>query len=201
MRSFLAFATVAATITLTSSAFAKTYDFSYAFGGDAINNTVTGSFTGTGGIDDITVDSVLSMSLNGKAVAGPLYFWSYNGPQNGGNDGLASNYTLGSATVSNDSSKSNFVFSTSNSTGTLGASTYFYVIQPWYNGAGSSSPLATQYALGNGGSLNGYNGQYVPANFSVTAVPESSTWAMLLAGFAGLGFLGYRRNKSALLTS
>jgi hypothetical protein len=28
-----------------------------------------------------------------------------------------------------------------------------------------------------------------------TAVPEASTWVMMLAGFAGLGFLGYRRNK------
>ena len=32
---------------------------------------------------------------------------------------------------------------------------------------------------------------------SVTAgVPEISTWAMLLAGFAGLGFVGYRRAKN-----
>src|SRR3984957_394244 len=29
--------------------------------------------------------------------------------------------------------------------------------------------------------------------FSVTAVPEPSTWAMMLAGFVGLGFLGYRK--------
>jgi hypothetical protein len=28
---------------------------------------------------------------------------------------------------------------------------------------------------------------------SLTAVPELSTWAMMLAGFAGLGFVGYRR--------
>ncbi len=182
-----------------SGAFATTYDFTYIFGGDAAGNTVTGSFTGTGGINDITVDSVLSMSLNGHAVAGPLYFWSYNGPQSGGNDGDPTNYTLGVATVSNDSSMSNFVFSTSNSPGTLGASTYFYVIQPWYNGDDS---LAAQYSFGNGGEyLNLYNGQYVPANFSVTAVPEASTWAMLLAGFAGLGFLGYRRNKIAALAA
>lgn len=195
MRPFLAFVTVAATIALTSGAFATTYDFSYTFGGDAAGNTVTGSFTGTGGINDITVDSVLSMSVNGNAVAGPLYFWSYNGPQGGVNDGAATNFNLGVATVSNDSSLSNFVFSTSNSPGTLGASTYFYVIQPWYN---SGDSLAAQYAFGNySGYLNLYNGQYVPANFSVTAVPEASTWAMLLAGFAGLGFLGYRRNKSA----
>jgi len=27
------------------------------------------------------------------------------------------------------------------------------------------------------------------------AVPEPSTWAMMLLGFAGLGFAGYRRAK------
>jgi hypothetical protein len=32
---------------------------------------------------------------------------------------------------------------------------------------------------------------------STTAVPELSTWAMMLAGLAGLGFHGYRRNKAA----
>lgn len=30
---------------------------------------------------------------------------------------------------------------------------------------------------------------------SMTAVPEMSTWAMMLAGFVGLGFAGYRRAK------
>jgi hypothetical protein len=32
---------------------------------------------------------------------------------------------------------------------------------------------------------------------TVTGVPEPSTWAMLMLGFAGLGFVGYRRNKTA----
>jgi hypothetical protein len=31
----------------------------------------------------------------------------------------------------------------------------------------------------------------------VPGVPETSTWAMMLAGFAGLGFVGHRRNKRA----
>ncbi len=32
---------------------------------------------------------------------------------------------------------------------------------------------------------------------SQTPVPEASTWAMMLAGFAGLGFLGYRQTVKA----
>jgi hypothetical protein len=30
------------------------------------------------------------------------------------------------------------------------------------------------------------------------AVPEPATWAMLLMGFAGIGFLGYQRRKNAI---
>jgi hypothetical protein len=41
------------------------------------------------------------------------------------------------------------------------------------------------------------------SNFSVTDdVPEPSTWTMLLIGFAGLGFLAYRRkSKPALMVA
>jgi hypothetical protein len=34
--------------------------------------------------------------------------------------------------------------------------------------------------------------------FTVTAVPEPATWAMMILGFAGVGFLAYRRRHSAL---
>jgi len=34
----------------------------------------------------------------------------------------------------------------------------------------------------------------------VTVVPEPSTWAMMLLGFAGLGFAGYRKTNRATLT-
>jgi hypothetical protein len=34
-------------------------------------------------------------------------------------------------------------------------------------------------------------------SFSAFVVPEPSTWAMLLMGFAGLGFVGYRRTRRA----
>jgi hypothetical protein len=35
----------------------------------------------------------------------------------------------------------------------------------------------------------------------VSAVPEPSTWAMMLLGFAGIGALTYRRRKSAMLVA
>jgi hypothetical protein len=35
------------------------------------------------------------------------------------------------------------------------------------------------------------------ANFSVAAVPEASTWAMIIFGFLGIGILGYRRSSNA----
>jgi hypothetical protein len=41
-------------------------------------------------------------------------------------------------------------------------------------------------------------------SFSVTgvtsAVPEPSTWAMMILGFAGLGFMAYRRNAKPALS-
>jgi hypothetical protein len=37
--------------------------------------------------------------------------------------------------------------------------------------------------------------------FTVTAVPETSTWAMLLLGFAGLGVMAYRRASKPVAAS
>jgi hypothetical protein len=36
----------------------------------------------------------------------------------------------------------------------------------------------------------------ISVSFSSALVPEPSTWAMMLLGFAGLGFAGYRKTKS-----
>ncbi|WP_065756004.1 PEP-CTERM sorting domain-containing protein [Bradyrhizobium paxllaeri] len=47
-----------------------------------------------------------------------------------------------------------------------------------------------------------FHGQGVPAgdfvvdNASVAAVPEASTWAMMILGFVGVGFLAYRRRET-----
>jgi len=46
----------------------------------------------------------------------------------------------------------------------------------------------------------GYSGvtDVNPAGAAVPVVPEASTWAMMLVGFAGLGFAGYRRRRARL---
>jgi hypothetical protein len=36
-----------------------------------------------------------------------------------------------------------------------------------------------------------------PVNVTITAVPEISTWAMMIVGFAGLGLAAYRRTKKS----
>jgi hypothetical protein len=36
---------------------------------------------------------------------------------------------------------------------------------------------------------------------NIHAVPEASTWVMMLAGFGALGFAGYRRNKTASIAA
>ncbi len=40
-----------------------------------------------------------------------------------------------------------------------------------------------------------YDGTLLFATPVVAGVPEPSTWAMLLLGFAGVGFMGYRRSR------
>ena len=36
---------------------------------------------------------------------------------------------------------------------------------------------------------------------AVSGVPEPSTWAMMLIGFAGIGFVAYRRQRTVVLAA
>jgi hypothetical protein len=38
----------------------------------------------------------------------------------------------------------------------------------------------------------------IVTSFTLTAVPEPSTWAMMIFGFAGLGFAGYRASRKSV---
>jgi len=65
-------------------------------------------------------------------------------------------------------------------------------------GGGGGGSLNTAFAnlIGFDG-VQGGNGA-LDIDFVGPAVPEPSTWTMLLLGFAGLGALAYRRNRSAV---
>jgi hypothetical protein len=60
---------------------------------------------------------------------------------------------------------------------------------------------------GNNGDPNtlfftdGINGERDGLFGSIRAVPEPSTWAMMILGFAGLGFMAYRRKNKMTLTA
>ncbi len=52
------------------------------------------------------------------------------------------------------------------------------------------STLSGADSINDGGQAVGSSGTYIGA------VPEPSTWAMTLLGFAGLGFAGYRQARA-----
>jgi PEP-CTERM motif len=70
----------------------------------------------------------------------------------------------------------------------------------WSNGDGSYTGFLAGNSPTQGGPII-YDQFSVDAAFTA-AVPEPSTWAMMLLGFAGLGFMAYRRkDKPTLMAS
>ena len=70
---------------------------------------------------------------------------------------------------------------------------------PW-NGAEGDPTVDANWYCGTPNTC-GYTLAF-EADFSVSAVPEPSTWAMMILGFAGVGFMAYRRkSKPALMAA
>ena len=51
------------------------------------------------------------------------------------------------------------------------------------------------YSAAFTGRVNGVEYYNIQGSASVSAVPETSTWAMMMLGFAGLGFAAFRRGR------
>jgi len=183
----------AALLTLSGNAEASVFDFSYTIvdNGDGYpsidapssTNVVSGVVTGTEAAGDVTITSVVSLSLNGVALPGSFSVNYYT--DKGGN--CSTCFTGGSAVISSiNPLDNNFLLS--------GPENYFYII-PWPNGP--SNPIATQFysSVLNNNYFDYYNGQFVAGNLSVSAVPEPTTWAMMILGFMGVGVMAYRRKS------
>jgi hypothetical protein len=181
---------------------ATVYDFSYKVGlpdpGNPnvnplyVGSVISGSFIGTqiGAGPDVSIGSVISVSFNSNPLSGPLSAWQYTAP----GAQCSTCWALGGAVASFNPLNNNFLFIDSNLPGFTGYTNYFYVA-PWPNGGGNT--VATQFLSGPTGFVHLYNGEYVAASWTLSAVPEPSTWAMMLLGFAGIGFMAYRRKNKA----
>jgi hypothetical protein len=154
--------------------------------------------TGSGSIDltGLTFDIELEGGADlfpaiGSIVTGPtsvavdLYFSTFTGPARFGSGGE----TVGSSGAGDG-------------VGLAGVFGYVYVPHDYVSGA----PLSDTSTF-SGASLGVTPGRYewtwgsgANQNFTLVigtdAAPEPSTWAMMLLGFAGLAFAGYRRAKA-----
>jgi PEP-CTERM motif len=69
---------------------------------------------------------------------------------------------------------------------------------------GQIVPFSDSLALSAGDTLRfevttGLGLQNTGLDLTISAVPEPSTWAMMILGFAGVGFMAYRRKTTALV--
>ena len=76
----------------------------------------------------------------------------------------------------------------------------------WVNGVFSTiNPPGATSSTANGindhGSIVGFYTNAAGSTIGFTTVPEPSTWAMMLLGFAGLGFFGYRKVRQGPLAA
>ena len=121
-----------------------------------------------------------------STVAGQTYQFSFDyGALGGGSEQLQFEIITGSSAqiltaIANDDL--NHVFKTMTGTFTASGSTTIRF--------GDFGGLADTQAN---------NVDFILDNVSVAAVPEPSTWAMMILGFAGVGFMTYRRSRKTSL--
>lgn len=162
-----------------SSAAAEVFDFTIS--APSVPETITGQFTvtpGAGGVDTVTaVTGTLDISGETSPISGIISSYS---PGPTPDNKL---YTLSPGTGFLDASGIGF------STGNSGPLNDFDFVL--YFGGSSGDQLSGTSNLVGGTTIVG-------ATLSIDAVPEPAAWALMLAGFAGLGAtLRSRRSRLA----
>lgn len=121
-------------------------------------------------------------------VVGQTYTFSFNyGALGGGSEQLQFEIISGqSQTLLTASANNNLSTTFQTMTGTFVAA--------------STSTLISFGDFGGIADTRADNVDFIIDNVSIAAIPEPSTWAMMMLGFAGVGFVAYRRKaKSALV--
>ena len=171
------------------------------------NSSITGWTVGTGNIDYIgtywtSADGNRSLDLNGTVpgsisqtfdvVSGQTYsvtFFVAGNPAGG--PAVKTLTTSADATV---------VLSSFDTTGKTLTNMGWTPVSFLFTATGSTETLTFQSTTTADFGNRDYPTAFGPAldNVSVTAVPEPSTWAMMILGFLGLGVLAYRRKEPTL---
>jgi hypothetical protein len=145
-------------------------------------------------------DTQYSLAFNATATSTTISIGGYQAPSeeiaynigvflnNAGADLLGSTWSFVPAASGSDS------FAAGTLLAFLGTTPGFYdtYSQTFATTVGSSYSL--DFLFSNNTGIAAPSGLLVTTD-AVTAVPEPSTWAMLLLGFAGLGFMAYRRKN------
>jgi hypothetical protein len=161
----------------------------------AFAETITATFTTPdGGVTSGLYDNVVQITVSGIGQsAGAAY-----------NDAF---YVYSGGSPYNDSSYYQLTFGTSTLIGYNPAQdikNYLVGPIPAYSAShtytfdintGVGTPTALHFGVSDG-IFSDNTGSYT---ITVTSVPETSTWVMMLAGFAGLGFAAQRRKNASRL--
>jgi hypothetical protein len=139
-------------------------------------NSITGYSSPSGHIGSINAFGDISMSASGFAYAS---FFQISGFYNASGDVSASVTHDDGFSISVDGSS---VFSSPAPTSAITNN---------FNLTGGTHSFVIDYVAANG-SPSVFNFNAPDVTFT-TAVPEASTWAMMILGFLGVGFIAYRR--------
>ena len=177
----------AAGANLAGSSWVATYTFDtslgHSYSSSNYNEIYGGSFYNN---TSPVLSSMVTINGVGQAVGG-----SYAGVVYGVNNGGFSKHTAEYHSSGHTEYLENYI---SNYNGSLPAS----ITTPFTHTVDANdSVLGTYYLTNNTGSETIYaNLATLTVSEHVGAVPEPSTWAMMLLGFAGVGFAAYRKKKT-----
>jgi hypothetical protein len=173
--------TAAVMAACSGAAQAATYDFSYTF--DNGQGVMSGSVDGTLVGDTLTNLANLQVSFDGVAYSGTLSAGTFNGV----------NYTYaGTAVMSTDASKNNFIFADNTDASANNVSNFFY----FFNGSTPSGVAQEVEALNlNSGQL-GYDSP-ATGEWSLKPVPVPAALPLMISGLGLLAAAKRRRQNQA----
>lgn len=201
---------VAAMIALTGSAHASTVT---AIGGST-------GFEATGAAGNDVIGSVFGYFGAQLFADGPLKVeYTYLGKEAGDTNSFLVLGNLQFSTASSDYGDTasqtvslagllNFAFGANQTTPTVingfnpsasSGPNFFISFYDQFGNLGALSGTSGVIAFDDGGNPTDADYDDLVVRFTVSAVPELTTWAMLLLGFAGMGFLAYRRRSKLAL--